>query len=71
MLEAVLQKNDAICNHTVQESFAMGESQTAYIEGNENHVDLVTKSLCNGKRRYLVHNILHEVYKGGFKPHMQ
>ncbi len=47
----------------------MGESLTAHIYGNENPADLLTKVICGGKRRYIVNNILHDVYDGEFKPY--
>ncbi len=48
---------------------AMGESLTAHIDGDENPADLLTKVICGGKRRYIVNNILHDVYDGEFKPY--
>ncbi len=62
-------KNYALCYHTVHESVAMGESLTAHIDGDENPADLLTKVICGGKRRYIVNNILHDVYDGKFKPY--
>ncbi len=44
----------------------MGESLT-HINYNENPVDLLTKVLYSGIIRYLVNNILHDVYTGEFK----
>ncbi len=60
-------KNFAVCYHTVHESIAMGKSLTVHIDGNENPIDLIRKVLHDGKRRYLVNNILHDVYGGEFK----
>ena len=62
-------KNNAVCYHTVRESVAMGESLTAHIDGDENPADLLTKVICGSKRRYIVNNILHDVYDGEFKPY--
>ncbi len=62
-------KNNAVCYHTVRESVAMGESLTTHIDGDENPADLLTKIICGGKRRYIVNNILHDVYDGEFKPY--
>ncbi len=68
--ESVLKKkNNAVCYHTVRESVAMGESLTAHIDGDENPADLLTKVICGGKRRYIVNNILHDVYDGAFQPY--
>ncbi len=47
----------------------MGESLTTHIDGDENPADLLTKVICGGKRRYIVNNILHDVYNGEFKPY--
>ncbi len=62
-------KNNAVCYHTVCESVAMGESLTAHIDGDKNPAVLLTKVICNCKRRYLVNNILDDVYNGEFKPY--
>ncbi len=68
--ESVLKKkNNAVCYHTVRELVAMGESLTTHIDGDENPADLLTKVICRGKRRYIVNNILHDVYDGEFKPY--
>ncbi|KAL7457926.1 hypothetical protein ACHAXS_000413 [Conticribra weissflogii] len=68
--ESILKKkNNAVCYHTVCESVSMGESLTAHIDGDENPADLLTKVICGGKRRYIVNNILHDVYDGKFKPY--
>ncbi|KAL7460151.1 hypothetical protein ACHAXS_000615 [Conticribra weissflogii] len=62
-------KNNAVCYHTVRESVAMGESLTTHINGDENPADLLTKVICGGKRRYIINNILHDVYDGEFEPY--
>ncbi len=41
---------------------------TAHIDGNENPVDSLPRSLWGGRRRYLVNSILHDVYNGKFMP---
>ncbi len=45
----------------------MGESLTTYIDGNEKPTDFLTKVSWRGKRRYLVNNILNDVYNGEFE----
>ncbi len=68
--ESVLEKkNNAICYHTVHMSVAMGKSLTAHIVSDENPTDLLTKVICSGKRRYIVNNIMHDMYDGEFKPY--
>ncbi len=68
--ESILKKkNNTVCYHTLCESVAMCESPTAHIDGDENPADLLTKVICSGKRRYIVNNILHDVYNGKFKPY--
>ncbi len=47
----------------------MGESLTANIDGDYYPADLLTKVICGGKRKYIVKNILHDVYNGEFKPY--
>ncbi len=47
----------------------MGELLTTHIDGNENPADLLTMVICREKRRYIVNNILHDVYNGEFKPY--
>ncbi len=65
--ESVLKnKNNIVCYHTVCESVAMGESLTAHIDGDENPADLLTKVICSVNQRYLVNNILHDMYNGEF-----
>ncbi len=69
-LESILKKKkNAVCYHTLHESVAMGESLTTQIDGNKNLTDLLTKVICSGRRRYSVHNILHDVYDGEYKPY--
>ncbi len=62
-------KNNALCYHTVCESVTMDESLTTHINGDENPADLLTMVICGGKTRYILNNILHDVYNGEFKPY--
>ena len=48
----------------------MGELITTHIDGNENPTDLMTKVITGGKHKYLVNNILHNVYNGKFCPYV-
>ncbi len=67
-LESVLQKkNNSLFYPKVYESLATEVSLTAYIDGNEIFLNLLTKVLCGGKRRYVVNNILHDIYDGDFR----
>ncbi len=66
--ESVLKyRRNSVCYHIVCKSIAMGKSLTTCIDGNENPVNLLTKVLCGGKRRYLANYILYDVYNGKFK----
>ncbi len=68
--ESILKKKDnAVCYHTVHGSIALGESLTPHIDGDENPTDLLTKVICGRRRRYIVNNILHDVYNSEFKPY--
>ncbi len=63
-------KNNAVCYHTLYDPVAMGESLTTQIHGDENPAELLTKVICDGgQTRYIVNNILHDVYNGEFKLH--
>ena len=55
-------KSNSICYHVMRESIAMGESLTGHIGMAENIVDLATKVLYGGKRKYMVSNILYDIY---------
>ena len=55
-------KSNSICYHAVRESVAMGESLTGYIRTNENVGDLATKVLYGQKRRYMVSQLLYDIY---------
>ena len=55
-------KSNSICYHAVRESVAMGESLTAHIGTNENVGDLATKVLYGQKRRYMVSQLLYDIY---------
>ncbi len=66
--ESVLKKkNNAVCYLTVRKSVAMGELLTTHIDCDENPADLLTMVICRGKRRYILNNILHDVYYSEFK----
>ena len=55
-------KSNSICYHAVRESVAMGESLTGHIGTNENVGDLATKVLYGQKRRYMVSQLLYDIY---------
>jgi hypothetical protein len=55
-------KSNSNCYHAVRESVAMGESLTAHIGTNENVGDLTTKVLYGQKRRYMVLQLLYDIY---------
>ncbi len=62
-LELMLKKkSNSICYHAVRESVAMGESLTGHIGTNENIGDLTTKALYGQKRRYMVSQLLFDIY---------
>ncbi len=45
----------------------MGELLTTHINCDENPEGLLTKVICGENCRYIVNNILHDVYDGEFK----
>ncbi len=52
--EPVLQeKNNTVCQHTVCESVAMGESSMAHIDGNANPADLLMNDFCRNKEKVI------------------
>ena len=55
-------KSNSICYHAIRESVAMGESLTGHIGTNENVGDLATKVLYGQKRRYMVLQLLYDIY---------
>jgi hypothetical protein len=55
-------KSNSICYHAVRKSVAMGESLTGHIGMNENVGDLATKVLYWQKRRYMVSQLLYDIY---------
>ena len=55
-------KSNSICYQTVGESVAMGESLTGHIGTNENVGFLATKVLYGQKRRYMVPQLLYDIY---------
>ena len=61
--ESVLRKkSNSVCYHAVHESVAMGESLVGHVPSKENVADLLIKVLYGHKRRYLVSNILYDIY---------
>ncbi len=54
-------------SYCICESVAMGKSLTTHIDGDENPADVLTKVICSGKMRYIVNNILCDVYNSEFK----
>jgi hypothetical protein len=55
-------KSNSIHYHTVRESVAMGESLTGHIGTNENVGNIATKVLYGQKRRYMVSQLLYDIY---------
>ena len=61
--ESVLRKkSNSVCYNAVHESVALEESLVGYISSTKNVADLMTKVLYGQKRRYLVSNILYDIY---------
>ncbi len=62
-LESMLKKkSNLICYHAVRKSVAMGESLTGHIRTNENVGGLATKILYGQKWRYMVLQLLYDMY---------
>jgi len=55
-------KSNSICYHAIHESVAMGESLTGHIRTNENVGNLATKVLYVQKRRYMLSQLLYDIY---------
>ena len=55
-------KSNSVHYHTVRESVAMGESLTRHIGTNENVGNIATKVLYGQKRRYMVSQLLYDIY---------
>ena len=55
-------KSNSVCYNIVHESVAMGGFLVGHIPSKENVADLITKVLYGHKTRYLVSNILHDIY---------
>ena len=55
-------KSNSICYHAIREPVAMGESLMGHIRTNENVGDLATKVLYGQKRRYMVPQLLYDIY---------
>ncbi len=61
--ESTLKKKcNSIYYHPVQELVVVGESLITHINSDDNLSDLMTKVTCSGKRRWLVGNILYDIY---------
>ncbi len=61
--ESILnKKSNEVCCHAVRESVALGETLTALIPGSENLAELMTKVLSGSKCKYLVHNLMHDIF---------
>ena len=55
-------KSHKVCYHAVRESVAMDKMLTRHIRSEENVTNLATKVLYNSKQKYLVGNILNDIY---------
>ena len=55
-------KSNSICYHAIRESVAMGESLTGHIGTNKNVGNLATKVLYGQKWRYMVSQLLYDIY---------
>ena len=55
--------SNSVCNHTVFESVAMGESLVGHIPSKVNIADLLTKVLHGRKKRYSVSSILYGIHQ--------
>ena len=61
--ESTLKKKaHQLCYHALCESVAMNEMLTGHIRSEENVADLATKVLYGSKRKYLVGNLLYDIY---------
>ena len=61
--ESMLKKKSiSICYHAIREPVAMGESLMGHIGTNENVGFLATKVLYGQKRRYMVPQLLYDIY---------
>ena len=55
-------KSSSVYSHALHESVVMGESLVGHIPSKQNVTDLMTK-FCYGKtRKYLISNILYDIY---------
>eukprot|EP00804_Cyclotella_cryptica_P031318 CCRYP_011112-RB/>CCRYP_011112-RB protein AED:0.46 eAED:0.45 QI:0/-1/0/1/-1/0/1/0/110 len=57
-------KSNSICYHAVHEAVAMGEALVAHIPTKKNLADLFTKVLYGQTRRFLVSQMLWDVFPG-------
>jgi hypothetical protein len=56
-------KSNSICYHAVGEAVAMGEALVAHIPTKKNLADLFTKVLYGQVQRFLVSQMLRDVFK--------
>ena len=61
-------KSNLICYHAVCEAVAMGEAIVAHIPTRKNLADLFTKVLYGQARRFLVNQMLWDVFPGEGAP---
>ncbi len=62
-------KNNAVCYYTVRELASRGGTLMAHTPGSENPADLMTKVLLGSKHRYLVQNLMHNIYDNDMHPY--
>ena len=55
-------KSNSIYYHTVRKSVAMGESLTGHIGKNKNLGNIAMKVLYGQKQRYMVSQLLYDIY---------
>ncbi len=55
-------KSQSLCYNAARESVAMGESLTSHIATDRNVADLLTKVLYGQKRKFIVGEILYDIY---------
>ena len=55
-------KSHSLCYHAARESVAIGESLTGHIATDRNFADLLTKVLYGQKRKFIVGEILYDIY---------
>ena len=55
-------KSHQLCYHAIRESVAMNESLVGHVRSENNRADLLTKILFGAKRRYMVSEVLYDIY---------